>query len=153
RANRFVRKFGAGCTLALLGAVGWTAYRYYHHDHTGQDLRSLPLPIALHVSALLLVSLAGQLTGWWERSNFFKDFCIGVVTLAICAATFPVANFVCIGQAEDRTACDVAVVVAARSDTDKEADTKSPNPLLSACQLYRDGQIKKVLLLPRPNES
>ena len=154
RANGLLRRFGALCTLGLLGAAGWTAFRFYRHDHAGQDLHNLPIPFALHVAALLLVALPGQLTGWWERTNFFKDFLIGMVTLATCIASFPLAHFVCVGQIDDRVASDAAAVLAGRSDTEKGADGKpTANPLRAACQLYREGLVKKVLLLNRPNES
>ena len=154
RANGLVRRLGALCTLGLLGALGWTVFRFYRHDHAGQDLHSLPIPLALHVAALLIVVLPGQISGWWERTNFFKDFLIGTVTLATCAASFPLAHFVCVGQFDGRAAADVAVVFAGRSDTEKGADGKvTPNPLQQACQLYRDGQIKKILLISRSNES
>jgi hypothetical protein len=153
RANGFVRRFGALCTLGLLGAAGWTVYRYYRHDHTGQNPHDLPIPFSLHVAALLLVALPGQVTGWWERTNFFKDFLIGTVTLATCAATFPLALFVCVGQLDDRGAADAATVVAGRSDADKSTDDKpAANPFRTALQLYREGQIKKILFIARPSE-
>lgn len=153
RANGLLRRFGALCTLGLLGAAGWTVFRFYRHDHAGQDLHGLPIPIALHVAALLMVVLPGQLTGWWERTNFFKDFLIGMVTLATCVASFPLAHFLCVGQIDDRVASDAAAVFAGRSDTEKGADGKpTANPLHTACQLYREGLVKKLLLLSRPNE-
>ncbi len=153
RANGFVRRLGALCTLGLLGAVGWTVYRFYLHDHAGQGLQNLPIPFALHVAALLSVALPGQLTGWWERTNFFKDFLIGAVTLAACAASFPLAQFVCVGQLDDRGAADAAAVFAGRSDAEKGADDKSaPNPFQAACRLYHAGQIKKIVLIGRTNQ-
>jgi vancomycin permeability regulator SanA len=154
RANGIMRRLGALCTLGLLGAAGWSVYRFYHHDHAGQGFRDVPIPFALHVVALLAVALPGQLTGWWERTNFFKDFLIGTMTLATCAAAFPLAHFVSVGQHNNRDAADVAVVFAARIDTEKAVDGKSsPNPLQAACQLYREGHLKKILLIVRPNES
>jgi uncharacterized SAM-binding protein YcdF (DUF218 family) len=154
RANGFVRRLGGLCTLGLLGAVGWTIYRYYRRDHAGQSFHDLPIPFALHVAALLVVVLPGQLTGWWERTNFFKDFFIGTITLATCVVSFPLAGFVCLGQIDDRVQADAAVVVAGRSDaeTGSRSDDKS-TPLAQACQLYRDGQVKKLVLLGRADES
>jgi uncharacterized SAM-binding protein YcdF (DUF218 family) len=152
RANGFVRRLGALCTLGLLGAASWTVYRYYRHDHA--SMHDLPIPFALHVAALLVVALPGQVTGWWERTNFFKDFFFGTVTLATCAATFPLALFVCVGQLDDRGAADAAAVFAGRSDADKSADEKpAADPFRTALQLYREGQIKKILLIPRPSEA
>jgi DUF218 domain len=154
RANAFVRRLGALCTLGLLGVVGWTVYRYYHHEHAGQNPHDLPVPFTLHLAALLLVALAGQLTGWWEQSNFFKDFLIGTVTLATCAASLPLAYFFCSGQFADQGVVDAAAVIAGRLDAEKGADDKSAsNPLQAACRLYRDGQVKKLLLIGRPDES
>jgi hypothetical protein len=153
RVNGFVRRLGALCTLGLLGAVGWTVYRYYRHDHLGQNPHDLPIPFALHVASLLLVALPGQLTGWWERTSFFKDFLIGAVTLTTCAATFPLALFVCIGQLDDPGAADAAVVFAGRDDIQSSADDKpASNPFRRTLQLYREGRIKKILLVSRPNE-
>ncbi len=159
RANGFIRRCGGLCTMGLLGAAGWSVYRYYHVAHAGQSFHDLPVPFALHVAALLLVVLPGQLTGWWERTNFFKDAFVGMVTLATCVVSFPLANFACVGLLDDRGGIDpapgdAAVVVAGRSDAEKITGEKPDrNPLQAACQLYREGQVKKLLLVPRSGES
>jgi hypothetical protein len=159
RANGFVRRCGGLCTMGLLGAAGWSVYRYYHVAHAGQSFHDLPVPFALHVTALLLVVLPGQLTGWWERTNFLKDAFVGLVTLATCVVSFPLANFACVGLLDDRAGIDpaqgdAAVVVAGRADAEKVAGEKpEQNPLQTACQLYREGQVKKLLLVARPSET
>jgi hypothetical protein len=102
---------------------------------------------------LLLVALPGQLTGWWERTSFFKDFLMGMVTLATCAAIFPVAIFVCVGQIDERGTADTAIAFAGRNDVQNETDNKSAaNPFRKAVELYREGQVKKILLIARPSE-
>ncbi len=159
RTNGLIRRCGGLCTLGLLGAVGWNLYRYYHVAHAGQSFREVPIPFAVHVAALLLVVLPGQLSGWWDRTNFFKDFFVGTVTLATCVVSFPLATFACVGLLDDRGAIDpvnvpAAVVLAGRADAEHvAADNREGNPLQRACQLYRDGQIKKLLLVARPSET
>jgi len=159
RANGFVRRCGGLCTMGLLGAAGWSVYRYYHVAHAGQSFHDLPVPFALHVAALLFVVLPGQFTGWWERTNFLKDAFIAMVTLATCVVSFPLANFACVGLLDDRGGIDpaqgdAAVVVAGRADAEKVAGEKPDrNPLQAACQLYREGQVKKLLLVARPSET
>ena len=159
RANGFIRRCGGLCTMGLLGAAGWSVYRYYHVAHAGQSFHDLPVPFALHVVALLFVVLPGQLTGWWERTNFFKDAFVGMVTLATCVVSFPLANFACVGLLDDRAGIDpaqgaAAVVVAGRADAEKIAGEKPDrNPLQAACQLYREGQVKQLLLVPRSGET
>ena len=111
RANGFIHRCGGLCTMGLLGAAGWSVYRYYHVAHAGQSFHDLPVPFALHVAALLLVVLPGQLTGWWERTNFFKDAFVGMVTLATCVVTFPLANFACVGLLDDRSGVDPALAM------------------------------------------
>jgi uncharacterized SAM-binding protein YcdF (DUF218 family) len=73
--------------------------------------------------------------------------------------SFPLANFACVGLLDDRAGIDpaqgaAAVVVAGRSDAEKIAGEKPDrNPLQAACQLYREGQVKQLLLVPRSGET
>jgi uncharacterized SAM-binding protein YcdF (DUF218 family) len=162
RANSLVRRLGALSTLGLLAATGWAAYRFYRQDHAGQNFHDLPLPFALHLASLLTVALAGQLFGSWERTSFFKDFFVGMVTLGVCAASFPLAQFFCVGQLDDRVPgeapADAVVVCAGSGEEKKGADEKAapapaPNPFTTACQLYRDGRVKKILFVARPDQT
>jgi vancomycin permeability regulator SanA len=169
RANNFVRRLGALSTLGLLVATGWAAYRFYRRDHAGQPAHDLPVPFSLHLAALLLVALAGQMSSWWKRTNFFKDFLVGMVTLAVCVASLPLAQIFCLGRLDDhslaektatektvaeKTAADAAVVFAGSIDAQKSSDDKSPpNLLQTACKLYREGKVKKLLLMGRPDQT
>jgi vancomycin permeability regulator SanA len=159
RANSFVRRLGALSTLGLLIATGWAAYRFYRRDHAGQNPHDLPLPFSLHLAAMLLVALAGQMSSWWKRTNFFKDFLVGMVTLAVCVASFLLAQVFCLGRLDDHSSAeknvaDVAVVFADSVDVQKSSDEKSaPNLLQTACQLYREGHVKKLLLVGRPDQT
>lgn len=164
RANSFVRRLGALSTLGLLAATGWAAFRFYRRDHVGENAHDLPLPLSLHLAALLLVALAGQMSSWWKRTNFFKDFLVGMVTLAVCVASFPLAQVFCMGRLDDhglaektvadKGVADAAVVFAGSVDVQKSSDDKSaPTLLQTACQLYREGKVKKLLLVGRPDQT
>jgi vancomycin permeability regulator SanA len=166
RANSFVRRLGALSTLGLLAATGWAVYRFYRRDHAGQPPHDLPLPFSLHVGALLLVSLAGQMNSWWKRTNFFKDFLVGMATLAVCVASFPLAQVFCMGRLDDhrlaepavsvadKSVADAAVVFVGSADVQRISDNKSgPTLLQTVCQLYREGHVKKLLLVGRPDQT
>ena len=64
------------------------------------------------MAGCLIVIVPGLLAAGWEHSNFFKDFLVGVSTIATCLAAFPLAQFVCLGKTTDRGPADAVVVFA-----------------------------------------
>ncbi len=148
RAAPALRRLAAVCTLGLLGLTLWNTWRFYQHLAGGQTANEVPVPFGLHVAASLIVIVPGLLATGWERSSFFKDFLVGMVTVATCLAGFPLAQFVCLGKTDDRCAADAVVVFA-----DGAEAKGNPNALAdqvrAACALYRDGKVHKVILAGR----
>jgi hypothetical protein len=151
RAASRLRKLGALCTVGLLGLTSWNAWQFYRH-FTGHSGSEIPILFALHVSGCLIVILPGLLAGGWERSNFFKDFLIGTMTIATCLAGFPLAQFVCLGKTADRGAADAVLVFADGAEAGKNPEALAEE-VRSACALYRDGKVHKVVLAGRGESS
>jgi uncharacterized SAM-binding protein YcdF (DUF218 family) len=148
KAAPALRKLAALCTVAVLGVTLWHTWKFYQHvsgSHAGGEL---PVPFALHAAGCLIVILPGLLAAGWERSNFFKDFLVGIATISTCVAAFPLAQFVCLGKVDDRCAADAVVVFADGGDGDKNPAALA-DQVRAACDLYRDGKAHKVILAGR----
>lgn len=147
-----LRRLAALCTLGLLGLTFWNTWRFYQHVAGAPMGTEVPVPFGLHVAAILIVIVPGLLAAGWERSSFFKDFLVGMLTVATCLAGFPLAQFVCLGKTDDRCAADAVVVFADGAEVGK-----NPNALAdrvrAAGALYRDGKIHKVVLAGRGESS
>ena len=80
----------------------------------------MPVPFALHVAASLIVVVPGLLATGWERSNFFKDFCVGIADAwQLVWPVFPLAQFVCLGKTDHRAPADAVIVFADGEETVK----------------------------------
>jgi uncharacterized SAM-binding protein YcdF (DUF218 family) len=142
-----LRKLAALCTVAVLGVSLWHTWKFYQHNsaHPGEEL---PVPFTLHAAGCLIVIVPGLVAAGWERSNFFRDFLVGIVTISTCAAAFPLAQFVCLGKLDDRCAADAVVVFAEGAEGDKNQAALA-DQVHAACDLYRDGKVHKVILAGR----
>jgi hypothetical protein len=152
RAAPLLRRLAALCTLGLLAVTSWNVWRFYQHVAGVPATTELSVPITLHVAASLIVVVPGLLATGWERSNFFKDFLIGSLTVGTCLAGFPLAQFVCLGKTDDRCAADAVVVFADGADAGKIPNALA-NQVRAACALYRDGKVHKVVLAGRGDSS
>lgn len=140
-----LRRLAAMCTLGLFVAAMWNAYRYYQHYRGGQIQTDVPLPFALHVAACVAVIMPGLLAATWDRFNVFKDFVVGSLTVAVCVAAFPLAQFFCFGKTNDRGATDAVVVFADGAGGEKTSEVNIEQ-IRAACALYRSGQAHKMVL-------
>lgn len=148
RAAPVLRRLGAACTVALLGLALWNTWHFYQALAGKPSGGEIPVPFALHVAGTLIVIVPGLLTAGWERSNFFKDFLVGMTTIATCLAAFPFAQFVCLGKTRDREAADAVVVFAEGTESGKNQNALE-DQVRAACELYRSGKVHKVILAGR----
>jgi vancomycin permeability regulator SanA len=126
----------------------WHTWKFYQHNSPSHSGGELPVPFTLHAAGCLVVIVPGLLAAGWERSNFFKDFLVGIVTISICVVAFPLAQFVCLGKVDDGCAADAVVVFAEGSEGDKNQSALA-DQIRAACDLYRDGKVHKVILAGR----
>jgi uncharacterized SAM-binding protein YcdF (DUF218 family) len=152
RAAPMLRRLGALCTLGLLGVTFWNIWRFYHHIIGGPPITEVAIPITVHVAGSLIVVVPGLLAPGWERSNFFKDFLIGSLTVTTCLAGFPLAQFVCLGRTDERCAADAVVVFADAAEAGTGSNSLA-DQVRAACSLYRDGKAHKVVLAGRGESS
>jgi hypothetical protein len=148
RAAPALRRLAALCTVGLLVLTCWNAWRFYQHAAGVHTATELQIPFSLHVAGSLIVIVPGLLAAGWERSNFFRDFLVGTLTVATCLAAFPLAQFVCLGKPDDRCAADAVVVFADGAEAGKNPNALA-NRIRTACTLYRDGKVHKVVLAGR----
>jgi|HubBroStandDraft_6_1064221.scaffolds.fasta_scaffold27103_5 hypothetical protein len=152
RAAPALRKLAALCTVGVLGGVLWNAWRFYQHAPIAHSGSEMPIPFALHAAGSLIVIVPGLLAAGWERANFFKDFLIGMLTIATCVAAFPLAQFVCLGKTDDRCPADAVVVFADSADGGKNPNALADQVRLAG-DLYREGKVHKVILAGRGESS
>jgi hypothetical protein len=151
RMNAAARRLATLCTFGLFGAALWNAWRFYHAWQHGEIHAQLPIPFALHVAATSAVVLPGLLSEW-ERFNLMKDVIFGWGTVGVCVVGFALAQFFCIGKTDDRCKSE-AVLVFFDSGEAEIAPQAAAARVRAGCDIYRAGQVRKLLLIGHTAES
>jgi vancomycin permeability regulator SanA len=112
---------------------------------------AIPVPLSLFVSlalAVILVACCRPGSGERRTSRWLP---VAAVSLA-CLVAFPVAQMFCFGKTDYRRVADVAVVFGARTYADGRPSDALADRVRTACQLYRDGLTRKLLLSGGPGD-
>ncbi len=112
--------------LALLLAACWRPYETIPHVR-----RSLAYPLLPGRSRKFLPVLAVCLT---------------------CGVLFPLAQMFCFGKTDYRRPADMAVVLGARVYADGHLSDALADRVRTACSLYRDGLVRKLLFSGGPGD-
>lgn len=148
----WARIFVTTCTVLLLLAALMNMAEFYlliarHNVHAG-----LPIPLSLLVAGVLagiIASLAVRASGTTEpRTDLIQTL---VVALA-CVFLFPLAQMFCFGKTNYQRRADVAVVLGARAYADGRPSDALADRVRTACQLYREGAVSKLLFSGGPGD-
>ena len=111
----------------------------------------IPIPLSLFVTAALVLIAAAV---WLEpaqahrvRSAFWT---LGVAFG--CLAVFPLAQMFCFGKTDYRRRADAAVVLGARVYADGRLSDALQDRVRTACQLYRNGLVRRLILSGGPGD-
>ena len=152
RIPGILRRLATLTTLGLIAAAGWTGYRFFQHLHGGQIPADSTVPFSLHIAGCLLAVLPGLLAGTWERSNFFKDFLIGSLTIAACVTVLPVVQFFCLGKTQEHCDADAVVMLSDESEAGKKPE-KLAERVKAACALFHQSHASKLVFFNRGEEA
>ena len=142
-------------TFACLGALGIATLvntvQFYWLLARHAVRAGIPIPLSL----LIGVSLGIILTVCVRRPQFAAHSWNLTPTLAVCVAcvvTFPIAQMLCFGKTDYRRPADAVVVLGARVYADGRPSDALADRVRTACQLYRDGLARKLILSGGPGD-
>ncbi len=144
-----------GLTTIAVGiaavAVFWNAVQFYYLLAEGRVRLLVPVPLSLLVFAALGLILrvnsktAPPATNARPSLGMLAAFCF-------CLVAFPFAQMICFGKTDYRRPADVAVVFGARTYADGRPSDALADRVRTACQLYRDGLVRKLIFSGGPGD-
>lgn len=142
-------------TLACVGALAALAVantaQFYTLLSGGVVNPGIPIPLSLFVSAaFILIAVAAWRRPAPQRSA--RNLLLTVAGAVACLALFPLAQMVLFGKTDYRRPADVAVVLGARVYADGRLSDALADRVRTACQLYRDGLVRRLILSGGPGD-
>ena len=155
--QRWARAFIAACAAGLGVVALLNAGRFYMLLLSGEIATGFPLPISL----LLVLALATIVSAAWRGTDTFlagtrwghgrTSLRIGLVSVG-CAIAFAVLQMFCFGKTDYRRPAEVAVVLGARAYADGRPSDALADRVRTACQLYRQGLVRKLVFSGGPGD-
>jgi vancomycin permeability regulator SanA len=111
----------------------------------------IPIPLSLFISVTLRLILAACL----RRHRLTECSWNLIPTLSVClacAVIFPIAQMLCFGKTDYRRPADAVVVLGARVYADGRPSDALADRVRTACQLYREGLARKLILSGGPGD-
>jgi len=153
--------------LSVLGLVAaLNAIEFYVLWIRGLIGPAIPVPFSAFVCAALVSILFARIAAGSEtsRSNVHspnacaaqketaKKLLPVFAVCAACVAIFPFAQMLFFGKTDYRRPADIAVVLGARVYADGRPSDALADRVRTACNLYRDGTVKKLLFSGGPGD-
>jgi vancomycin permeability regulator SanA len=153
-------------TIACIGVLGLVAalnaIEFYVSWIRGSIHAGIPLPFSFLVCAALAKILLSRTAAVSETSRRSVDLqytrgsprkLLRVLAIcAACAALFPIAQMLFFGKTDYRRPADIAVVLGARVYADGRPSDALADRVRTACNLYRNGTVKKLLFSGGPGD-
>jgi vancomycin permeability regulator SanA len=141
-------------TTAIVGLLAittvWNTLEYYSLLFQGRLKSFIPVPLSLVFLAALILILRVNLR---RPSASRRGFSLPLfATFIACMVGFPLAQIVCFGETDYRRPADVAVVFGAHVYADGTPSPVLADRVKTACQLYRDGFVKKLIFSGGPGD-
>jgi vancomycin permeability regulator SanA len=142
-------------TIACLGALGLATVentvQFYCLLARRTVRAGIPIPLSLLLGVTLGLILAACLRRPGPAARSRNLVPILAVSLA-CVAGFPIAQMLCFGKTDYRRPADAVVVLGARVYADGRPSDALADRVRTACQLYRDGLARKLILSGGPGD-
>ncbi len=146
------RKVLTGTCAGLLGVVALlNTVQFYLLLARGSIHTVIPIPLSLIVAGALALILRACIRGA-QSEPWRRGVVLSFAICAACAGAFPLAQMFCFGKTDYRRPADVAVVLGARVYADGHPSDALADRVRTACQLYRNGLVKKLLFSGGPGE-
>jgi vancomycin permeability regulator SanA len=137
--------------IAVLGlAAALNAIEFYVLWIRGSIHAGFPIPFSLFVCAALFAILFARTAAVSETSR--RTLLPVLAVCAACAAIFPFAQMLFFGKTDYRRPADIAVVLGARVYADGRPSDALADRVRTACNLYRNGTVKKLLFSGGPGD-
>lgn len=130
----------------------WNAICFYALLVQGQIHPVLPLPLSLIIFAAFLLVLRSISRPDLVPATARISLPTTLALFLVCIVCFPVAQMVCFGKTDYRRHADVAVVLGARAYADGRPSDALADRVRTACQLYREGLVKKLIFSGGPGD-
>ena len=142
-------------TVACAGSLGLVtlanAARFYLLLVRGGIASHLPISLSLMVGGALALIVRSA----WRRELPVprRPELASVIAVALgCAVCFPIAQMFCFGKTDYRRPADAAVVLGARVYADGRPSDALADRVRTACQLYRDGLVRRLIFSGGPGD-
>ncbi len=134
-------------TLSLVNTVV-----FFILSFKGHIISPIPLPVSLLVAGFLawiaILSMGAPKTpGRWQEGLGFTAAIAG-----LCAVAFPLAQMFLFGKTDYRRPAEVAIVLGARAYADGRPSDALADRVRTACELYREGNARKLLFSGGPGD-
>lgn len=140
-----------GCVSAL-GAVSLVNIaQFYVLLARGIVHPGIPVPLSLLVGAALAIILAAARPSPRPASGTRDLLRIASVAF-VCLCCFPLAQMFFFGKTDYRRPADAAVVLGARVYADGRPSDALADRVRTACQLYRDGLVRRLIFSGGPGD-
>jgi vancomycin permeability regulator SanA len=153
-------------TIACIGVLGLVAalnaIEFYVLWIRGSIRAGIPIPFSLFVCAALAAIFFVRTAAVSETSRRNVDLhgqressrrlLPTLAMCALCAAIFPFAQMLFFGKTDYRRPADIAVVLGARVYADGRPSDALADRVRTACNLYRNGTVKKLLFSGGPGD-
>jgi vancomycin permeability regulator SanA len=147
--------WGRALTTIVIGiaatAVLMNVVEFYRLFAQGRLRPWLPVPLSLLVLAALGLILRVNLRLRQAASSSRPSLGM-MAAFCFCLVAFPLAQMVCFGNTDYRRPADVAVVFGARTYADGRPSDALKDRVRTACKLYRDGLVKKLIFSGGPGD-
>ena len=149
-----LRRAVTGAAVLVLLAVAAANATAFHLLASGSVIEAgCPVAFSSFVAAGLIVVLAGV----WGNPSAAQvrrrtDVVVIGLVLAACAIAFPLGQMFCFGMTDYRRPADAVVVFGARAYADGSLSQALADRVRTACGLYQDGLVRKVLVSGGPGD-
>jgi vancomycin permeability regulator SanA len=134
--------------LAIVAALN--AIEFYVLWILGSIRAGIPIPFSLFVCAALVLILFSRTAAVSETNR--RRLLPTLTVCAACAAIFPFAQMLFFGKTDYRRPADIAVVLGARVYADGRPSDALADRVRTACNLYRNGTVKRLLFSGGPGD-
>lgn len=158
------RRIATIVSAALLATVAWiNSLVFFRLETHGSIFAGVPIPLSLLVLAALLhilfyslhinaINPAASRLSDGGTNRTLRDWVVVAGVATVCGLIFPLAQMFCFGKTDYRRPGDVAVVFGARVYADGHLSDALADRVRTACQLYREGTVKKLLFSGGPGD-
>lgn len=141
----------AGIFLFLAGIAALNALEYFSLLQSARILSVVPLPLSLGTFLGFLTVLAATLFPKGSAHSSISSWQLGIASVVLLCS-FPLLQMLFFGMTDYRRSADAAIVLGARAYANGEPSDALKDRLNTACQLYRSGLVKVLVMSGGPGD-